>query len=161
VIDIGVGRGFTARLVADLAEDIEVTGLDVRDAIAERVPLVLYDGGAIPFRDAAFDVALLHYTLHHAEDPRALLAEAARVTRRSLVVIEEFERGGDVEEEERKETLALVALGLPPDMPHVALSEGTLEAEFSRRGLRVERRRPLRSDTPRRVEKRLYVLEIE
>jgi SAM-dependent methyltransferase len=43
------------------------------------VPVQPFDGLTIPFDDSTFDAAILVDVLHHAEDPRLLLREAARV----------------------------------------------------------------------------------
>jgi ArsR family transcriptional regulator len=48
---------------------------------AEQVSLVQGDFAALPFAAASFDTVLFHQVLHYAQDPGAVLAEAARVTR--------------------------------------------------------------------------------
>jgi SAM-dependent methyltransferase len=49
---------------------------------------VAYDGRRLPFCDGAFDTSLMLLTLHHCEEPEAVLDEVLRVTRRRLIVIE-------------------------------------------------------------------------
>ena len=57
------------------------------DAIAPQV----YDGRTLPFADDSFDLALIVTVLHHVRDPTTVLAEAARVAKRILVVEEIYE----------------------------------------------------------------------
>ncbi|HTR17567.1 MAG TPA: metalloregulator ArsR/SmtB family transcription factor [Acetobacteraceae bacterium] len=98
-LDIGTGTG---RLLEVLAPRIASgTGIDASRAMLAlaRVRLARPDLShctvrqadmyALPFPAGGFDLALLHMVLHHAEDPGAVLAEAARVLRpggRLLVV---------------------------------------------------------------------------
>jgi len=91
VVDIGCGEGYLTIEAARWAR--KVVGVDRSPAVlararqlAERrkVPNILWKRGEIervPLPDAAFDVALLSQTLHHAADPGRAVHEAARVLR--------------------------------------------------------------------------------
>jgi SAM-dependent methyltransferase len=83
VLDIGAGD---CNLDVELmrANGCTVVPVDVSDTNRTELPLELYDGRTLPFADASFDVGLLLFVLHHAEDPGALLGEAARVCRRVI-----------------------------------------------------------------------------
>jgi SAM-dependent methyltransferase len=48
----------------------------------------LFDGRRLPFSDARFDAVAMIYVLHYAPDPIALLEEARRVCRGSIVVVQ-------------------------------------------------------------------------
>ena len=48
----------------------------------------LFDGRWLPFSDARFDAVTMIYVLHNAPDPVALLKEARRVCRGSIVVVQ-------------------------------------------------------------------------
>jgi ubiquinone/menaquinone biosynthesis C-methylase UbiE len=88
VLDVGAGD---CRLDLLLQQKFgcTVTPVDVTDFNRTELPLVRYDGLHLPFDDASFDVVLLVFVLHHAQDPRAVLAEAERVSRRQVVVVED------------------------------------------------------------------------
>ena len=87
ILDIGCGVGSVTTLLR--AEGYTVTPLDVRaQSLTAAVAPVIFDGRHVPFDAGHFDLALLLTVLHHAEDPEALLLEAARVARR-IVVIED------------------------------------------------------------------------
>lgn len=88
VLDVGAGD---CRLSARLQKIVgcQVTAVDVEDFNATDLPLMLFDGERLPFPDDAFDVVLLIFVLHHAEDAAAILKEAARVSRGRIIVLED------------------------------------------------------------------------
>jgi SAM-dependent methyltransferase len=89
VLDIGAGD---CHLDIELGRRIgcAVSPVDVADANRTPLPLQLYDGRTLPFGDGSFDVGLLLFVLHHAEDPAHLLREAARVCRRRIIAFEDL-----------------------------------------------------------------------
>ncbi len=90
LLDVGTGTGRIAELFAPRAR--QVTALDMSPEMlriartrlqhlpADQISLVQGDFSALPFAEAAFDTVLFHQVLHYAQDPGAVLAEAARVT---------------------------------------------------------------------------------
>jgi len=90
LLDVGTGTGRMAELFAGRAEG--VTAFDkspemlrlararLQDLPAGKISLVQGDFTALPFAAAAFDTVLFHQVLHYAQEPEAVLAEAARVT---------------------------------------------------------------------------------
>ncbi len=93
VLDVGCGSADIARDVVRASDRCEVVALDCnRDILAiarERTPshlpisFVRADGGALPFEDASFDVAMCNLALHHFEPTAAvaMLRELGRVSR--------------------------------------------------------------------------------
>ena len=91
VLDLGCGTGVMARAIAardDFA--CSVTGVDQSPdfiAAAERlaagagIAFVVGDAHALDLPAAGFDAVVAHTLVSHVRDPRALLAQAARVTR--------------------------------------------------------------------------------
>jgi SAM-dependent methyltransferase len=92
VLDLGAGEGYVGERLA-AREGVEVTLADVQPFNRTSLPYVVYDGARLPFGDGAFDVTVLYFVLHHTVDPRQVLREALRVTRRRLVVVESVYRG--------------------------------------------------------------------
>jgi ubiquinone/menaquinone biosynthesis C-methylase UbiE len=92
VLDIGAGD---CRLALLLKKKIgcEVVPVDVEDFNETDLPLTLFDGKHLPFPDNSFDVVLLIFVLHHAEDVKPVLEEARRVSRKSVVVFEDVTSG--------------------------------------------------------------------
>jgi SAM-dependent methyltransferase len=90
LLDVGTGTGRMAELFAPHAahvtaldrspEMLQVARARLQGFPAGMVDLVQGDFGALPFDDGRFDTVLFHQVLHYAQDPGAVLAEAARVT---------------------------------------------------------------------------------
>ncbi|MBU0494511.1 MAG: class I SAM-dependent methyltransferase [Chloroflexi bacterium] len=70
-VDIDLERAREAGTRGTEARETEARGSTISVAPAER----------LPFRDAAFDVVLLHEVIEHVQDDAQALAEACRVTR--------------------------------------------------------------------------------
>jgi ArsR family transcriptional regulator len=91
LLDIGTGTGRMAELFAPRAraivafdkspEMLRIARARLQHLPADQIALVQGDFGALPFDPARFDTVLFHQVLHYAQDPGAVLAEAARVTR--------------------------------------------------------------------------------
>jgi ArsR family transcriptional regulator len=89
LLDIGTGTGRVLELLSTLAES--ATGIDRSPEMLRLARGKLAGGGnqtadlrqadmrALPFTDNAFDTVTLHQVLHFADEPRAVIAEAARV----------------------------------------------------------------------------------
>jgi len=93
-LDLGCGNGLTSYIhqrelgVAPTLGDVA----DIRHKLARGFPFFVMKGGKLPFADNAFDSSYLQYVLHHLTTEQAvgeLLAEAARVARR-VVIVEEI-----------------------------------------------------------------------
>lgn len=88
ILDIGGGWGFYHEPLIGRGHRHAV--LDVVRPGFQKAPVVVYDGMRVPFPDKSFDVSMLVTVLHHAPRPHALIEEAVRVTRKSVVVIEDL-----------------------------------------------------------------------
>jgi ubiquinone/menaquinone biosynthesis C-methylase UbiE len=88
ILDVGAGD---CRLDVLLEKKVgcEVVPVDVEDFNETELPLTMFDGKRLPFPDDSFDAVLLIFVLHHAEDAHAVLAEARRVSRKSVIVFED------------------------------------------------------------------------
>ena len=91
VLDIGGGWGFYVDPLKR-SRNCEVTVLDVVQPGFQKAPVVTYEGERIPFPDQSFDISLLITMLHHVPFPEKVLAEAKRVTRRFVIVVEDLYR---------------------------------------------------------------------
>ena len=93
VLDVGTGTGVFAEAFA--AAGFAVVGIDPNGGLlaeARRlVPNAEFQEGtaeALPFPDASFDIVFLGTVLHEADDAAAALAEARRVSRDRVAVLE-------------------------------------------------------------------------
>ena len=98
LLDVGAASGELTRFIAR-KYGLQARALDVlapeNNSFAtatQRVgawPVEVFDGARLPARDGSYDVVLFVYSLHHASTQApALLREAARVARSTIVVVE-------------------------------------------------------------------------
>ncbi len=163
LLDIGVGSGLALRHVMEQNPHLTATGIDIRDLRLPdvKVPLQLYNGHTMPFDANRFDVSLIFYVLHHCENPQRVLEEAVRVTRQTIIVIEEFDRpGADEASLDLTERESHRALGIPPDLYYRLFDQPEFEQMLQIHQLTLLDRQVLPSQTTRPVEKYLYVLQV-
>jgi ubiquinone/menaquinone biosynthesis C-methylase UbiE len=102
VLDIGIGTGRFAGPLSSLG--FEVTGVDVSRRMLVKARekgltrLVLGDAYSLPFRDEAFDGALIVHVLHVVADWRAAMREVGRVTKGNVATIMRVPQGARGEE---------------------------------------------------------------
>ena len=89
VLDIGGGGGWVAQALK-ARTGADVTILDTRNFNQTGVNCVIYDGDAMPFEDDSFYSAIIVFTLHHCQNPIKVLAEAKRVARGKIIIIEDI-----------------------------------------------------------------------
>lgn len=135
VLEIGSGPGSLVEALRAGGHD--VTAIDIGDSAYDpSLRPMTFDGVTIPFADGAFGAALLATTLHHAADPDRLIAEAARVAGR-IIVIE------DIYKSEAQRRLTLFADSLTnlefAGHPHNNRDDAGWRATFAAAGLRVVR----------------------
>ncbi len=86
ILDVGCGSGkLAARLQKDNPGWI-FQGIDVVLQPNCPIPVSLFNGVDIPFADNSFDVVFCLDMLHHSDNPKAILSEAARIARHWVVV---------------------------------------------------------------------------
>jgi len=85
-LDIGCGDGTIASLIAHQRPDIAIQGVEFLPRPDCKIACQHFDGVSLPFPDRSFDVCQFVDVLHHTNDVRVLLREAARVTRSSVLL---------------------------------------------------------------------------
>jgi len=87
VLDLGSGTGHvSSQLERELG--LEVVTADVSDIHIVGPRPVLIADGVLPFEENTFSAALLLFMLAYPNDPAGVLAEAARVTRGPVIVVQ-------------------------------------------------------------------------
>ncbi|HLJ16159.1 MAG TPA: class I SAM-dependent methyltransferase [Bryobacteraceae bacterium] len=85
VVDVGCGYGNLGKALMDHSS-VVVTGLERVKRPGASIPVEEYSGRTLPLADLSVDVAILADVLHHDDDPKALLAECLRISRRLVVI---------------------------------------------------------------------------
>lgn len=93
VLDVGCGDGQLAYRITQERADLSLSGIDVLVREKTWVPVRQFDGKNIPCDTASVDVVMFIDVLHHTNDPYALLREAARVTKRNIIVKDHLVNG--------------------------------------------------------------------
>ena len=96
VLDIGCGSGMLGEAMLehkDCPSGVTYRGLETSKRGGEPIEVLEYSAGQLPFADRTFDVVILADVLHHEERQGSLLAEAARVSTRLLIVKEHKPEG--------------------------------------------------------------------
>lgn len=86
VLDIGCGDGTIASLITQRRPDISIQGVEVLPRPGCKIACTPFDGATLPFAVNTFDVCVLVDVLHHTRDVTILLKEAARVSRRLILL---------------------------------------------------------------------------
>lgn len=86
VLDVGAGDGQIARQLMDRRPTLQIRGVDVLIRPTTHIPVELFDGLHLPVADKSVDITMFVDVLHHTDDPEALLFEAARASRRGVIV---------------------------------------------------------------------------
>ena len=156
VLDVGCGDGSIAAEVMRRRPDVAFTGVDVLVRPNVKIPVREFDGETLPYGDDSFDAVCMIDVLHHTDDPALLLAEAARVAWR-LVVIKDHLADGP---------LAVPTLRLMDwvgnarhgvRLPYNYLTEGQWRSMFSDAGLPVPRNgKVLRFDADIHIERKIF-----
>lgn len=93
ILDVGCGDGQVAKLLLDQRPDLRLSGVDVLVREQTVIPVVAFDGTTLPFPDATKDTVMFVDVLHHTDDPLVLLREAARVSRRWILIKDHYREG--------------------------------------------------------------------
>ena len=86
VVDVGCGDGTLGARLLERRPDLDLSGLELAVREGTRIPVGAFDGERLPLPDRSVDAALFVDVLHHTDDPKVLLAEAARVARHAVVL---------------------------------------------------------------------------
>lgn len=96
ILDVGAGDGELADYIYQKTNK-NITLVDVIDINKTHLPLHVYDGETLPFRDNQFDTSMAYVVYHHCESPFYTFNESTRVAKRHATVeavsenAEEFE----------------------------------------------------------------------
>ncbi len=101
LLDVGCGSARVAEMLDDGWEYAGVDGsLELLRFASKRVPSARLtthdlDAGPLPFKDDEFDVVISMNVLRHMDSYEAVVAEMARVAKRSVYIVDLFQSGTD------------------------------------------------------------------
>jgi SAM-dependent methyltransferase len=154
LLDLGSGTGhLSAQLERELR--LEVVTADVTDMHVVGRPPTLIADGVLPFEEGTFSATLLFFMLGYPKDPAAVLAEAARVTRGPIILVQSLYSGpfGYAWHRSREFLWTIVAFHVskrigyvPPEAEFTMCTRRfytaqTLQRELAAVGLRIRSRR--------------------
>jgi ubiquinone/menaquinone biosynthesis C-methylase UbiE len=96
IIEVGAGEGSVLKELSTRRFADELYAIDISESGVKRIQekqieslkeCNTYDGYTIPYADNQFDVAILTHVVEHLENPRALIYEASRVSKRLFVEV--------------------------------------------------------------------------
>lgn len=93
VLDLGCGDGSIAMAIMERKPGLAFRGIDVLVRPQTQIPVELFDGRSIPAADQSVDWVTIVDVLHHTDEPGRLVAEAARVARRGVVIKDHLREG--------------------------------------------------------------------
>lgn len=88
LLDLGCGIGLTLTIMGqefpssvgcDIDEKVLKAARIILKKVGVRIPLVVYDGKTLPFKNSSFDIVTSIEVIEHAEDPELMLQEIRRV----------------------------------------------------------------------------------
>lgn len=91
VLDLGCAEGYVGNRIRDRL-GAQVILADVVAMNRTELPHVLLKRGLLPWSNGHFDIVLLYFVLHHAEDAEKLIREAVRVCGKRVIVVESVYR---------------------------------------------------------------------
>lgn len=91
VLDLGCAEGYVGNRIRDRL-GAQVILADVVAMNRTELPHVLLKRGFLPWSNGHFDIVLLYFVLHHAEDAEKLIREAVRVCGKRVIVVESVYR---------------------------------------------------------------------
>lgn len=86
VLDVGCGDGLVSRLLVEARPDLWIQGIDNQVRKLSFIPVLQFDGHALPFPESSFDVVMMVDVLHHATNQISLLHESKRVTNKAILL---------------------------------------------------------------------------
>jgi SAM-dependent methyltransferase len=89
VLDLGCSDGRVARSLQSVTGG-SYFGADVLLQQKISIPAVIYDGQSLPFRGSVFDFVTMIDMMHHSDGQEKLMAEAARVSGKFILVKDHF-----------------------------------------------------------------------
>ena len=93
ILDIGSGDGALDAELMRRKPGLKIDGIDTLVRPGTAIPTRAFDGSHIEVPDRTYDWCLFVDVLHHADEPEALLQEAARVSKNGIILKDHLREG--------------------------------------------------------------------
>ncbi len=93
ILDVGCGDGKIDSYILEQDKNVTIRGIDVLVRPDTYIDVMEYDGKTIPYKDNSFDTIMIVDVLHHTDDPKAIVAELARVSSRYVIIKDHVKSG--------------------------------------------------------------------
>jgi SAM-dependent methyltransferase len=89
ILDIGAGDGGLSNELLKKIK-VKITGVDPYPQQKTFIPIKIFDGKTVPFKDNSFDMAMINDVLHHDNHPEIILNEAKRVSKKYILIKDHY-----------------------------------------------------------------------
>jgi ubiquinone/menaquinone biosynthesis C-methylase UbiE len=89
ILDVGSGTGIIAQLIKEKI-GANIKCIDVIDISKTDIPLKIYDGKNIPYKNNSFSAVMCNFVLHHCEDLEKVIEEMKRVSKSKILILEDI-----------------------------------------------------------------------
>ena len=89
VLDVGSSDGRLAKHMQD-ALGIKFVGVDTKIQKKSFIPVKVYNGRKLPFKNNSFNCVMLIDVIHHASNPELLIDEAKRVSKEYILIKDHY-----------------------------------------------------------------------
>lgn len=100
ILDVGCASGFMANKISQLFPESKVTGVDVYQAAIDfakkrysHISFLVTDAHKLPFKNNSFDLVICYETIEHVVEPKTILQEIKRVTKKDGKIIIAMDSG--------------------------------------------------------------------
>lgn len=89
ILDVGSGTGIIAKLIKEKT-GAKIKCIDIIDISKTDIPVKIYDGKNIPYKNDSFSVVMCNFVLHHCTDLEKVIREMKRVSKSKIFILEDI-----------------------------------------------------------------------
>jgi len=90
ILDVGSSVGKISNGLRKKKSKLKIQGVDVYLPFQALIPVKIYDGKTLPFKDNSFDCVLIVDVLHHTKNILQLLKECKRVSKKCIIIKDHY-----------------------------------------------------------------------
>ena len=85
ILDVGTGDGKISSILMNKNNSFDIVGIDTYKWETNTIPVKLFNGKVIPYKNNEFDFVLINDVFHHANEPELLFDECVRVSSNLII----------------------------------------------------------------------------